>query len=91
MIELAIWFHDSVYDARAGDNEEKSAALAQEYLSDAIDVPQLSLVEEMIQATKSHGGEGGDVALMVDIDLGILGRSPERFQRYENDIRKEYS
>ena len=34
-IEFAIWFHDAVYDPKAGDNEEKSAALAKKCVEGA--------------------------------------------------------
>ncbi len=45
----------------------------------------------MIMATK-HAAEAPfpDAALMVDIDLSILGREEDRFDRYEDDVRREY-
>ena len=91
-VELALWFHDAVYDARAGDNEERSAALAKECL-DGAGVPGLisKAVVELVMATKSHESSGNaDAAVMVDIDLSILGQTEERFMEYEGQIRKEY-
>src|SRR5205814_239074 len=48
-------------------------------------------VSDLVMATKSHSTEAGpDAALMVDVDLSILGKGEQRFAEYEAQIREEY-
>lgn len=90
-IEVAIWFHDAIYDTRASDNEEQSAAWAESYLSGCGAPPKsISRIVEMIIATKTHESDLSDALIMLDIDLGILGSEPHVFERYDQAIRKEY-
>ena len=91
-VELALWFHDVVYKPRASDNEEQSAALLKRCAAET-GLPH-SLTEtaaRLVMATKNHEtGADSDAALMVDVDLSILGQSEDRFSEYERQIRKEY-
>ncbi len=88
-VELAIWFHDAIYDPRAADNEEKSAHLAANFLKKT---PYCGLVPDLIIATK-HIGEisSPDAALLCDIDLSILASPIPLYQKYSAAIREEYS
>jgi predicted metal-dependent HD superfamily phosphohydrolase len=92
-IELALWFHDAVYDPRKSDNEARSAELAEAALRRAGAPASLSRrIEEMIIATRHTAVPApGDTALLADIDLAILGAEPGRFDEYERQIRREYS
>lgn len=92
-VEFALWFHDAVYDSRAADNEEQSAALAGESLRQAGAGPALvHAVRQLVLATKlHHGALHLDAPLLVDVDLSILGQSTERFWEYEQGIRAEYA
>jgi predicted metal-dependent HD superfamily phosphohydrolase len=92
-VELAIWFHDAIYDTRAQDNEEKSAAWAVEFLENAgVAASLVEKVSNLVLATKSHDvGIDEDAPVLVDVDLSILGQSQERFWEYEAQIREEYS
>jgi predicted metal-dependent HD superfamily phosphohydrolase len=95
-VQLAIWFHDAVYDPRAKDNETRSADLATTLLG-PIGVPrsELERVMKLILAT-AHLAEhpiAGDreTAILLDADLAILAASTERYRRYAADVRKEYA
>jgi predicted metal-dependent HD superfamily phosphohydrolase len=91
-VELAIWFHDAIYDTHAADNEERSAGLATERITQAGGNAAMGeSVANLILATKAHDPVlHPDAQLLVDVDLSILGQPTERFQDYETRIRREY-
>src|SRR5215212_1972660 len=67
-VELAIWYHDIVYNPRASDNEERSAAWAKRDLENAnINSEKVGRIVDLIMATK-HDSEPAttDAELMVD-------------------------
>ena len=91
-VEMALWFHDAIYDPKAKDNEERSAELARRIAMEA-GLPESfgKRISNHILATQHHGlPEGADAQLLVDIDLSILGRPRGEFDEYETNIRKEY-
>ncbi|MBV9419892.1 MAG: N-methyl-D-aspartate receptor NMDAR2C subunit [Alphaproteobacteria bacterium] len=89
---FALFYHDAIYDTHASDNELKSAQLAVDVFEYAVRMDARA-VGELILATKSHSaaGAGSEIKIMLDIDLSILGASPERFDEYENQVRREYA
>ena len=92
-VELALWFHDAVYDPRAPDNEERSAQLAVDWLLAAgAEAALTERVRQLVLATKKHDVAGDeDAPWLLDVDLSILGQVPERFWEYERQIREEYA
>jgi predicted metal-dependent HD superfamily phosphohydrolase len=92
-VELALWFHDAVYDPRAQDNEVRSADWAESALREArVAETTVGKVRDLILATRhTEIPQSPDKQLIVDIDLAILGASPERFAEYELQIRAEYA
>jgi predicted metal-dependent HD superfamily phosphohydrolase len=94
-VELALWFHDAVYDPQRPDNEERSADWAARSVRAAgcgEDVAQR--VAALVLATKSHQAPpdaDADTQLLLDIDLAILGASPARFAEYGRQVRAEYA
>lgn len=91
-IEIAIWFHDAVYQPYSAGNEKKCAAWATEFLQKSESFVTLQeRVEELIMATEHNAsGIANDQTLIIDIDHSILGQSASNYDLYENAIRKEF-
>ena len=91
-VAIALWFHDAIYDPQAGSNELNSAAWAARSLVRAdADSDTAQRVHDLVMATQHDAPAiGVDAQLLVDIDLSILGSPPERFETYDQDVRKEY-
>jgi predicted metal-dependent HD superfamily phosphohydrolase len=89
-VRLAVWFHDAVYDPRAGDNEEASAALAARELARlGIDAAE---VVRLVRLTATHDPQPGDRdgALLADADLSILAAESDEYNAYAAAVRREY-
>ena len=91
--ELAVWLHDVVYDPRADDNEARSADRAEALLREGGATPGvIAAVREMILATRHAAPpEEHDARYVVDADLSILGAPAGEFDRYEDQVRREYA
>ncbi|GAB3665082.1 HD domain-containing protein [Ramlibacter alkalitolerans] len=92
-VELALWFHDAIYDPRCGDNEERSAQWAwRSILAAGCGEDVAQRVQALVLATRGHAeSDDADTRLLLDIDLAILGAAPARFDDYEDQIRAEYA
>jgi predicted metal-dependent HD superfamily phosphohydrolase len=93
-VELALWFHDAVYDPRREDNEARSAQWARDsVLAAGCEEAVADRLHALVLATQAHRDEAGDLdtQLLLDIDLSILGAAGARFAEYERQIRAEYA
>ncbi|HPQ86145.1 MAG TPA: hypothetical protein PK055_00665 [Gammaproteobacteria bacterium] len=91
-LELAIWFHDAIYKPFSKNNELNSAEWAKEFsLSNGYYMEGAERIHSLIMATQHNGiVQDKDQKLIVDIDLTILGASPEIYDEFERNVRKEY-
>jgi predicted metal-dependent HD superfamily phosphohydrolase len=91
-LELAILYHDIVYLPESTKNEEGSAEVFSIH-AEALNLnPQLvGETKKLILATKFHSPYDEDSALLIDLDLLILGQSEKTFDEYEVNIRREYA
>jgi predicted metal-dependent HD superfamily phosphohydrolase len=88
ILSEAIWWHDVVYDATRSDSEERSARLAEQHVRE--DLRQE--VGRLIRLTRTHDVQPDDRlgAILISIDLSILGAEPARYHAYAAAIRQEF-
>lgn len=92
-ILFTLFYHDIIYKASRSDNEEKSAALANERMQEiGVDEEIINACTNQIIATKSHTiSTNNDTNYFTDADLSILGQPWEVYEQYYKNVRKEYS
>ena len=92
LAEAALWFHDIVYVPGAADNESRSADRASAALLAGGVVPAAAREIARLVRLTDHTMAALDPvgALVCDVDLSILGRTPAEFAEYERRIRAEY-
>ncbi|KAJ7677976.1 hypothetical protein DFH06DRAFT_1422360 [Mycena polygramma] len=104
MIELAIWFHDCIYDPVKGgpSNERESILVWEEFVESTLSSDMANLkepVSALIEVTISHRLpevlpkrlSPPEVAIFLDLDMAILADSPPIYEKYSQQIREEYS
>ena len=92
-VEIALWFHDVIYDSFKKDNEEQSAIFAGSALNVLRESKQIiDSVKHLVILTK-HPSDPKELheKYLIDIDLSILGSTEDVYGDYEHWIRKEYS
>jgi predicted metal-dependent HD superfamily phosphohydrolase len=91
-VELAIWFHDIIYEPRSDQNESDSALYFMDRFSSVIDEWVIDDVKRLIMATDLKCPRSGrsDEDLLIDIDWSILGAEPDTYEAYRSAIRHEY-
>ncbi|MCH2061646.1 MAG: hypothetical protein MK183_13570 [Verrucomicrobiales bacterium] len=93
-LELALWFHDAAYSARATPCESRAGSVeifCREFQLLAGDLVDINEVCRLITATRHHREpQDRDEALAMDIDLLILASENRRYDVYAGEIRREY-
>ncbi len=91
-VELALWFHDAIYNPLSSKNERKSADWAASFLSTNSATDELATkVDHLIMGTKHDAPtHTNDESILVDIDLAILGTDAATYNVFEKAVRQEY-
>ena len=93
VVQLAIFYHDIIYNSLSKTNETDSASNAVQQLSKtSFPAEKIKLIEQFILSTQKHFPliENIDLHYFLDFDLAILGAEQVVYAEYANNIRKEY-
>ena len=89
-VEVAIWFHDLIFDVNASDNELQSARRFAELARDSMDDEFKSRVHDLIMSTAPpRMPKTKDQEFMLDIDLSSFGLPWDDMLRDSIAVRQE--
>ena len=90
-VEMALWFHDAIYDIPGKENELRSAELFAAKVDGRGSEQFRSVVHRLIMATTHRAPlETLDESFIVDIDLSSFGLPWEEFLRDSRAVRAEF-
>lgn len=96
-VELAVWYHDAIYDPSATNNEARSADLLVAEMHRLACPSVVSAAESMVRATAGHelppdlpDALRDDTATFLDLDMAVLCAEPADYDVYEAGIAAEY-
>jgi predicted metal-dependent HD superfamily phosphohydrolase len=83
--QMAVWWHDAVYDPARNDNEYQSVRLLYQQVPWASNV-----IGRIILDTKDHKPIMPESHLVLDLDMAILGAENLKYRKYAKQVRREY-
>lgn len=91
-VEIALWFHDSVYKPFSSSNEKDSAKWASDFLqkNGASETTQTHVFELVMATAHQSSTNSVDQNLIVDIDLSVLGQPKAAYTVFSRGVREEY-
>jgi predicted metal-dependent HD superfamily phosphohydrolase len=90
-VEIALWFHDAIYDTQRYDSEERSAQWAEHAVRAVSTTAVAARIRDLVLATKNESiPSTTDAKVILDVDLWVLGAPVERFDQFEAQVRREY-
>ena len=92
-VEMAIWFHDAIYDPKSSNNEMRSAKFALNVLrlGKLHDSFNMKVSARIIHTRHLRQPRNIDAQVLVDIDLSSLGKPWTEFLKDSQNFRQEYS
>ncbi len=90
-VEMALWYHDAIYDPRSSDNEQRSAELFKKRARAVVTDDFCETVCRLIDVTTHKNSPvTDDEKFVVDVDLSGFGLPWQAFNDDSTRVRREY-
>jgi predicted metal-dependent HD superfamily phosphohydrolase len=90
-VEVALWFHDAVYEPGNAENERRSAQLFLDQSVGALPQFRRRVCALILTTQRARAPRTNDCKFIDDIDLAGFGASWEDFMRNGERLRREFA